>query len=104
MRLIDKDALIETFKEKCGCECPVCAYVIGNCDGCELLTKAPEVEEIVRCRDCKYFQMHKYNDFHKRIWPENGDRWYECLHPDDDGEHGTRTRGPYWYCADGERK
>ena len=63
-----------------------------------------EQEAVVRCKDCKYFQMHECDDFHKRIWPKDGDRWYECLHPDDDGEHGTRTRGPDWFCADGERK
>lgn len=60
--------------------------------------------ELIRCKDCKHFQMHEWSDFHKRIWPKDGDRWYECLHPDDDGEHGTRTRGPDWFCADGERR
>ena len=68
----------------------------------ELVGKASKQPKVVQCKDCKYFLMHEYGDFHKRIWSEDGDHWYECLHPDDDGEHGTRTRGSDWFCADGE--
>jgi hypothetical protein len=65
---------------------------------------AHNAPELIRCKDCKYFDVIKWTEFHRRIWPEDGPECYSCLNPRCNCEEVLPTRGPDWYCADGERK
>lgn len=57
--------------------------------GIELVSVEEEnVEEVVRCADCKY-HFRKY-----------GEGNYQVVHC----TKLNRNRSPRWYCADGERK
>lgn len=84
-----------------------CPYYGNGCakklkeDAMDQLKEQPE---IVRCKDCKYFDVIKWTEFHRRIWPEDGPECYSCLNPRCNCEEVLPTRGPDWYCADGERK
>lgn len=53
--------------------------------------------DILRCRECKYFEKH----IMVRAAKED-EVWYHCAHPNDNANGQTRTKGPYWYCADAE--
>ena len=93
MRLIDADALADALFGTRKNYPQWVADTIGNMP-----------EAVVRCKDCKYFDVIKLTEFHRRIWPEDGPECYSCLNPRCDCEEALPTRGPDWYCADGERK
>lgn len=68
MRLIDADALI---KEHCdGCEyydSHFCAPDDPVCGAVEVMNDAPTIDavEVVRCKDCKYWDCYGGEDAHK---------------------------------------
>ena len=54
MELIDKEALINEFDDKCVGECCCCKFDFhGNC---ELIHNAPIVK-LVRCKECKHYML-----------------------------------------------
>lgn len=63
-------------------------YAYNDCTRLDSLEKGlAELEEVVRCKDCKQY---------KTIFTWNGNEYKSCeLNPHGDGD---------WFCADGERK
>ena len=58
--------------------------------------------QVVRCKDCKWFNSYEHSEFCKKIFHE--DIVYECNNQRLSDQEDISTRGPDWFCADGERK
>ena len=68
-------------------ECYDFGKTLISCGGYEPKADAADVAEVVRCKDCKYFQDNNYGYLHE------GCRWRDDETPDGDD-----------FCSCGERK
>lgn len=86
MRLIDTEKLEEY---KADCCVSLTEWQQGWNDAIDtIMNEAPTVDEVIRCKDCKYRMTELFND--KKTM-------YYCPFVD-------RYTVNDWYCADGERK
>lgn len=97
MKLIDKDALMETLG--IADDCKDCRYLSPNFCGrendfvvvCANITDAPTIDAVpvVRCRDCK----HRYDDGYCEVWGDSFYYWEEFDEVPED-----------MFCGHGERR
>lgn len=57
-----------------------------------------EMDELVMCKDCKWFEVHPANQLFG--WEES----YYCNNPRLTDQEGISTNGRNWFCADGEKR
>lgn len=67
-------------------------------DALSLLKEQPE---LIRCKDCKYFHEFEPSEICKRTFHDETS--YECWNPRLTDQDNVPTKGPDWFCADGER-
>ena len=68
----------------------------------ELVGKASKQPKVVRCKDCKHFHEFEPSEFCKMMFHD--ETRYECWNPRLTDQDNVPTKGPDWFCADGERK
>ena len=63
-----------------------------------IIAKAYNLHELIRCRNCKWFEVHPANQLFG--WEES----FYCNNPRLTDQEGISTNGRNWYCADGEAR
>ena len=100
MILIDKEAFIKEFDNRCRGECCCCLEVTTSISGCKVIDEAPVIDAVpvVMCKDCQWWE---------RI--DNGLYGYchACKHSFYSSNWEISIYRRYkedWFCADGERE